>query len=303
MNSAPSRPLLPVVALFAVQVIFGFNFAASKVVLEQFPPTLWGAIRLLVSALLLFSFSGVVVPRSQRKIDPVFLRKTFVYGLFGMALSQFFFMYGIKNTTTTNGAIMNALTPLFTLAIAVLAGMERLTRGRVLGFLLAIAGAVVIRDFEEFRLSSATFLGDASMLLNGLSLAAYLVFSQRFLRDHSPYWATAWMFLFGAVVLFTLAAGDLGGVSVSGLDSRFYLAAFYNVVLATLVTYLLNAWALTRVSASMVALFFYFQPVVALLNGWISLGETLTVRTALATGLIFAGLGLGMGLGMGERKT
>ena len=294
MTNVQGSRTLPIAALLAVQLIFGFNFAASKVVLQHYPPTLWGAIRLLFSALLMFAFSGWWVPKQQRRVDAEFFKKTFIYGLFGMALSQFFFMFGIKNTTTTNAAIMNTLTPLFTLLIAMVIGAERLTFRRSLGFLLAIIGAVVIRDVSEFRLSSATALGDLSTVFNCLSLAIYFTLSQKFLKENSPFWATAWMFLFGSIVLFILAASDLGNVFVSGLDQRFFVAAFYSIFLATLVTYFLNAWTLTKVSPSMVALFFYFQPVVAVFNGWFSLGEHLSLRTFVAMGLIFAGLGLGV---------
>jgi drug/metabolite transporter (DMT)-like permease len=292
-NERVSRAL-PILALLAVQLIFGFNFAASKVVLQHYPPTLWGAIRLLFSALLMFAFSKKWVPIEQRRMDSKFLKKTFIYGLFGMALSQFFFMFGIKNTTTTNAAIMNTLTPLFTLLIAMMIGTERLTVRRSIGFLLAIIGAVVIRDLSEFKLSSDTVLGDLSTVMNCLSLAIYFTLSQKFLKENSPFWATAWMFLFGALVLFVMAASDLGHLFVSGLDPRFFIAAFYSIFLATLVTYFLNAWTLTKVSPSMVALFFYFQPIVAVFNGWLSLGENPTVRTFVAMGLIFAGLGLGV---------
>jgi drug/metabolite transporter (DMT)-like permease len=282
----------PLLALLAVQLIFGFNFAASKVVLQHYPPTLWGGVRLMVSAVLMFALSGHFVPREKRRMDFDFLKKTFFYGLFGMALSQFFFMFGIKNTTTTNAAIMNTLTPLFTLLISVMIGTERLTLRNASGFLLAIVGAVVIRDLSEFKLSSATFMGDLATILNCLSLAIYFTLSQKFLKQNSTYWATAWMFLFGALVLFGVAANDLPRLIAPGLDSHFFIAAFYNVFLATLVTYFLNAWTLTKVSASMVAMFFYFQPVVAVFNGWFSLGEHPTPRTFIAMGLIFAGLGI-----------
>ncbi|NDG85716.1 MAG: EamA family transporter, partial [Proteobacteria bacterium] len=145
-----------------------------------------------------------------------------------------------------------------------------------------------------FRLSSTTFLGDTATILNCLSLAIYFTMSQKFLKENSPFWATAWMFLFGALVLFVIAWRDLGGFFMPDLDGKFFIAAFYSIFLATLVTYFLNAWTLTKVSPSMVAMFFYFQPVVAVFNGWFSLGENPTVRTFVAMGLIFAGLGLGV---------
>jgi drug/metabolite transporter (DMT)-like permease len=294
MTTVSRAALLPILALFAVQLIFGFNYAAAKVVLEHYPPTVWGALRLLLCALVMFGASGFLVPREKRVVHRSFLLRTALYGTIGMALTQFFFLMGLRHTTTVNAAIMNTMTPLFTLLVGVLTGIEKGTPRRWLGFLLAITGAVVIRDLSEFHFGSDTLVGDLFTILNCISLAAYFTLSAGFLREHSPFWATAWMFLFGAIVLFLFSGSELPLLFQSGLDQRFYLAAAYNVVFATLITYFLNAWTLTKVSPSVVAIFFYFQPVIAVFNGWLNLGESPNARTFAAMGLIFGGLGLGV---------
>ena len=65
------------------------------------------------------------------------------------------------------------------------------------------------------------------------------------------------------------------------------------ILLGTILTYFLNSWTLTKVSPSVVALFFYLQPVIAGFNGWFSLGETPTYRMLLAMTCIFIGVGIG----------
>ncbi|MBU6153331.1 MAG: EamA family transporter, partial [Bdellovibrionales bacterium] len=227
---------LPLFALFAVQLIFGFNYAAAKVVLEHYPPTIWGAVRLLICALVMFLASGVLVPPGRRVVDRGFLLRTALYGTIGMALTQYFFLMGLRYTTTVNSAIMNTLTPLFTLMIGVMLGIERATPRRWMGFFLAITGAIVIRDVSELHFGSDTMIGDLFTLLNCVSLAAYFTLSKKFLMEHSPFWATAWMFLFGSIALFLFSGSEFGLLLKSGLDQRFFLAAGYNVVFATLIT-------------------------------------------------------------------
>lgn len=294
MNPVSSSRLTPILALLAVQLLFGFNYAASKVILERYPPAWWGAVRMVTAAILMFGTAFFVVPKKERRVDADFLKKSFIYSVFGMALCQFFFLAGIRLTTTTNSAIMNSMTPLFTLLFAALLGAERLTGRRVLSFALALIGAVVIRDFSEFKISSSTLVGDFLTLLNCASLALYFTLSRDFLKRHSTYWATAWMFLFASVVLFLIAIPELGSISKAPLDGRFIFAAGYNIVGATLLTYFLNAWTLTRVSPSLVSVFFYFQPVIAVLNAWVNLGERPGGRTWLAMALIFTGVGVGV---------
>src|SRR3954447_21270777 len=67
----------------------------------------------------------------------------------------------------------------------------------------------------------------------------------------------------------------------------------YIVVFPTIFTYLLNIWALQRVSPNTVAAYIYLQPVfAAALAPLVLKGEGLNLRTALAGVIIFTGLGL-----------
>jgi drug/metabolite transporter (DMT)-like permease len=286
--------LLPVLALLLVQLIFGFNFAATKAILVEYPPVLWGGIRLLIAAVLMFTAAYFVVPKAERRTDKSFLGHCFLYGMIGIAANQAFFMMGLKYTTITNAAILNTLTPIFTLLFAIIAGSEKLTRSRAFGFLLAVVGAIVIRRFEDFQLSSDTFKGDLFTVINCASLALFFVISRNFLKQNSPFWATAWMFLFGGVVLMAISVHDFSRIFPAHTSGTLYFAIFYNVVLATMVTYFLNAWTLTKVKPSSVAIFIYFQPVIAVLNAWFTGGEIPNLRVMVAMTLIFSGVAVGV---------
>ncbi len=299
MTGVARIPMLPIFALIGVQFIYGFNYAAAKVILNTYPPVLWGAVRLFVAALLMLTIARLAVPKEKRRMDRDFLIRTFFYGLIGLALNQAFFLLGLKFSTTTNSAILNSMIPLFTLAFAIIAGTEKFSKLRGASFLLAVAGAVVIRDFSDFKISSDTFKGDVFTLLNCACLALFLTLSQGFFKKNSPLWATAWMFFFGSMVLFSLCVGDWHLLASVTWDLRFAGAAAYNIVFATMIAYYLNSWTLTQVGPSVVAVFIYLQPVIAVLNGWYNLGEPIGIRTVLAMGLIF----LGVGVGALRRKT
>jgi drug/metabolite transporter (DMT)-like permease len=76
-------------------------------------------------------------------------------------------------------------------------------------------------------------------------------------------------------------------------DLRFAGAAAYNIIFATMIAYYLNSWTLTQVGPSVVAVFIYLQPVIAVVNGWYTLGEPIGIRTVVAMSLIFLGVGVG----------
>jgi drug/metabolite transporter (DMT)-like permease len=64
------------------------------------------------------------------------------------------------------------------------------------------------------------------------------------------------------------------------------------VVVPTVGAYFLNAWALTKVSPGIVAIYIYLQPLMAFGLAPLVLGETLNSRTLVACVLIFAGVGV-----------
>lgn len=282
------------IALLLVQLIFGFNYAASRVILDQYPPVFWGGVRMVIAGLLMFGISFFVVPKEARRFDREFFARTFFYGVFGLGLNQAFFMLGIFKTTTANAAILNTMTPIFTLLFAIIAKKELFTVRRGLGFLIAIMGAVVIRRFEDFQLSSDTFQGDIYTVLNCIALALFFTLSRDFLRKVNPFWATAWMFLFGGAALILATPGDWQHLVPQNVHSTFVWAVLYNIIAASIITYFLNSWSLTKVNASSVAIFIYLQPVVAVVNGFFTYGEQITPRIAIAMICIFIGVGLGV---------
>lgn len=294
MSDQKSQPTLALFALLVVQLIFGFNYAASKLILGHFPPVLWAAVRMAVAAVVMFSLSIWLVPKELRRTDREFLSKTFLYSLFGIAFSQAFFMLGLRFTTTSNAAVLNTLTPIFTLFFSILAGKERFTVMRGVGFCIAVAGVLVMKPVDEFAVTGETWKGDVYTLLNCASLALFFILSRDFLRKNSPFWATAFMFLWGAITLGLTSIPDMAQlIPEAALDTQVWLAIGYNILLGTILTYFLNSWTLTKVNPSVVALFFYLQPVIAVLNGWFSLGEIPTSRTFYAMVCIFLGVGIG----------
>jgi drug/metabolite transporter (DMT)-like permease len=282
--------MAPVAALLVVQLIFGLNYVASKVILAIYPPLLWGGIRMLISAMLMFLLCMFFVPNEKRTVSTSFLVRCLVFSFFGIALNQGFFLLGLSLTTPANSAIINTLTPVLTLMMAVVLGREKLTAQKVVGFLFAFCGVLVLRRIEDFSFSSTTFQGDFYTFLNCLSLAMFFTMAADFLKRHSVLWVTAWLFLFGAILLGCASVTEIQEFVLHPVDTNVWIAMIYNIVGATVITYYLNSWALARVNSSLVALFIYLQPVIAVFFAWYTFDEVPELRMFLAIGMIFSGV-------------
>jgi drug/metabolite transporter (DMT)-like permease len=71
-----------------------------------------------------------------------------------------------------------------------------------------------------------------------------------------------------------------------------WLSVAYIVLFATVVCYYLNSWALARVPPSTVAVYIYLQPLIAFVLAPLLLGEKVSPRVVVASGLVFAGVAI-----------
>ncbi len=298
-KNVPS-PILVLLALITVQILFGVNYVVSKVVVEAFPPLVWASARIIVSAgimLWIARLSGTDSPRGKEFFGPLV-----IFALLGIIINQSSFLVGLRYTTATNSAILNTLIPIVTFAIVTIRGQEKLTPTRALGFVFAFGGVLIMRKIEDFSLSDQTLIGDLLTILNCVSYGFFLAYSKSFFERYSRMWTTAWLFLYGSVGLTVLALPDWIGFKMPELSPLLVGCMAFGVIGATLLTYFLNFWALAYANASSVAIFIYLQPIVAAALAWLWFGDSVSLRTTLASLLIFAGVLLVMKVKKPPRK-
>lgn len=276
-------------ALVTVQLLFATLPVAGKFGLEELHPTVFIAIRVAAGALCLVAIERVVHASPIPTLGD--LGRLAVYALFGVVLNMGLFIWGLDFSTAVNATLLMTMIPVFTYAIALVAGHEALQGWRALGIVVALAGVLVLLDPRRFSLSDGTLLGNLLILANTLSYSTYLVVSRPILARIRPLTAIAWIFVFGALVLVPVAALQAGpGAFAVSARSAGILA--YVVLGPTVAVYALNLFALERVPSSTVAAFIYLQPIAGVALAWWLLGEAVHTRTFVAAGLVFAGVAL-----------
>lgn len=274
-------------ALLFVQITFGAFPVVGKGVLAHLPPLAVAGLRVLVAAPLLLALAWrlerVRFPRGH-------LRELAMLGFLGVFANQILFILGLARTTATNAAILMPSIPVFTVLVAAVLGVERLSPGRALGVAVAVAGALVLLDPTRFSLSGGTSFGDLLILLNCLAYAAYLVLQRPLLQRLPPLTLIAWAFVFGGVGVLVVAAPSLVGASFGTVPPGAWAGMAYIVMIPTAVNYALNTWAIRRSSPALAATYTTLQPLVAALLGMAFLAERVGARQLAGFALIVAGL-------------
>lgn len=282
----PSRVLVHA-TLVAVQLGFASHHVLSKIVLRELPPGALSLVRAASAALILFGYH--LVSRGAPRVPVSDLPRLALCALLGIAANQVLFFEGLARTTAINSSILITTIPIFTLVAAIALRLEALSLRVLLGVIVALAGALYLVGVEALQFGAETVLGDALVVANSLSYGVYLVLVGPLVKRNGSLTTVVWLFFFGSLWIAPYGAVDLARNAGSIALGTWALVATI-VLVATVFTYLANAWALAHAPPSIVAIYIYLQPIAAtVLAVWI-LGEQITSRVIVAALLVFAGI-------------
>jgi drug/metabolite transporter (DMT)-like permease len=284
----PERSYAPHVALVAVQVFFGTATVLGKFALLAFPPNALVGFRIGGAALAFYvlqRFRGSLALDNRRDY------LTFAwFAFFGVTLNQLLFFKGLSLTTAVNTSLIAVTIPIFTILISALLGYDYLSWRKIAGIILAALGVIYLINPQKASFGSETTQGDILIVLNSLCYAGYVAVSKNLISRYGALKSIAWLFLFASLInvplgLFSLQTVELSEVSVS---SWLFVAGL--VIFPTIMAYFWNAWALSRVEPSIVAVYIYLQPLMGFLAAIFFLGEHFSVRLLISAILVFAGV-------------
>lgn len=291
---------LVIFLLVLVQILFGVNFVASKIIVGNIDPVHWAFLRFLASGLFLILFGFFRYPGKSGSGSKYF-SKIFILSFLGVTISQLGLLKGIKLTTSINTSIITSTIPIWTLIIVTIKGQEKFNLWKGVGFFLSFCGVALIRKIGDFSFSNTTFIGDLLVLGGAMATAIFLSYSKKFLSDYNHLWSTSWLFLFGAFQIFIISLIEGNEMIIPALNLELSISMIFSAFGATLLTYFLSNWALTKIESGHVAIFIYLQPIVASIVAYEYLGEEITIRTILSGALIV--IGLIFALTLGSKKT
>lgn len=278
----------PVPALIIVQALFGSLPVIGKIVLAVLPAASLVGFRVGITALVLF---GVQFYRGrvwlQNRSD--YLRLA-VLSVFGVVFNQLFFIGGLSLTKASNTSLLAVTIPIFTLLVSAIVGGERLRPLKIVGIVIAAAGVIFLIDPRAASFSSQTTLGDIMIVINSLSYGIYVATSKDVITRNGAFRSMMWVFIFASAVCAPVGLISLSTIDASAIDGHIWLLVIYIAIFATALPYLLNAWALARVTASTVAVFVYLQPLIGFALAVIFLGEKIDFRFIIAALFVFTGV-------------
>jgi drug/metabolite transporter (DMT)-like permease len=280
------------IAAFIAYAIFGFNIIVCKDLTSGglIPPLGIFTLRSLIAGGL-FWIVSLFLP--EEKVDRKDYIKIFAASMLGFLTCQVTFLVGIPHITPLDCSVLTAMAPIYTMAVAAIAIKEPITFKKSLGVAISFAGIIYLiisRVSTPGGLAESTPFGIFMIVLNSLSFSMYLGIFKPLIAKYSAVTFMKWIFLFSAIVATPLSLKGLINVDWAGIPAKQYAELAYLIVCATFITYFLIPLAQKRIRPTIVSMYSYVQPIIAIAIS-IAIGmDTLTWQKTLATALVFFGL-------------
>ncbi|MCD7969093.1 MAG: DMT family transporter [Alistipes sp.] len=278
------------IAILAANLFLGIHIPVSKALLADWmTPTGYMLVRILFATVI---FWGVGLFMPKEKVTAKDLMLIALGGLFGFTLGQYSFALALKYTSPVNVSLMVALSPVVVMLLAALFLKEKITRNKVVGVTLAIAGAaLLILRAGQAGSGSNDMLGILIMAFNITSYSLYIIITGMVSGRYSGVTLMKWMYLTNLVFVVPMGLGGLSSQPVfttGGFTTGWWLL-IYVLIFSTTLAYFLMPVGLKTVKATTVSVYMNLQPIVASVVAIIAKQDTFTWDKPVALALVIAG--------------
>ncbi len=273
-GSAPRpRGILVDLALLSVILIWGMNFSIMKGLYTWFDPLAFTALRFAVSVMTLVAVMKLAgYPLRVERED---MRAFWGLGILTTAAYQVLFVIGLDNTRAGNAGLLMSSTPVFAYLTGLLLKRERFEKGTLGGILLSMAGvaAIVVFGPAEIRFGGQ-WLGDAMILAAAFCWGWYTGSSPRLIARYGALRVTLWVMITGTAVLLPPLVPFALRQDWAAVPALAWAGFGYSTFLSIVYSYIAWSWAIRHLGVSRTAVYSNVTPLVALMGGWVLLGET-----------------------------
>ena len=282
--------IFALIAVFLVQVIYGFTFTFANDVIDGGFIRPFGFIFLRVlGAAILFWLLSLFTPKQE--IDSKDYITFFLASIFGIALNMLTFFKGLEFTTPIHASVIMTVAPIVVLVLSAFFLKERITGLKITGIILGFSGAIVLSVYGKAALTGDNILlGNFLVFINAVSYSIYLIIIKKITSKYHPFTFIKWLFLFGLILVSPFGYNEFSQVDWSSFTPYILFSVIFVVVGATFITYLLNPLALRHLKASTVSTFLYIQPVIASIFALLMGSDTMNTVKLVAATLIFSGV-------------
>ena len=287
-------PLLAHLSLAGAAVCWGLMSPLGKDAMQHGIDGITLVSLRVLGGAILFWLTSLFTPReiiSRKHIALLCLA-----AVFGLVGNQCCFTIGLSLTSPVNAGIVTTTMPFSALLLSALILKEPITLRKALGVALGCCGAVLLVMTSVRTAAGATGMGDLRgdllCFAAQISYTIYLTVFGWLAKRYSIFTVNKWMFLSATCIVWPFTAQHVWQTPWSTLSTVTLAEIAYVVVGGTFLAYILMIRGQQVLRPTVVSMYNYVQPIVAVIVSIVLGLAVFTLTHALAVALIFSGVAL-----------
>lgn len=277
------------IALGIVSFFWGTTYIASRVGAQHMPGLFLSAVRQFSSGAILVSFfllRGYQLPSWE------ILKKISVQGLLLLCIANGALSWSLEYIGSGVAAIIAALVPLFIALFTLwLYSRAKITRVMLIGLIVGFAGVVTIFYDYIGQIGNRSFaFGVGLALLSTLTWSFGTVYTSKQKLPVDILFNVGLQMLVAGIVLLVICAFTGKYINLVNAGSAAVGSLLYLVAFGSLLAYSAFVFAVSKLPPTLVSVYAYINPVVAIGLGWLLLHEKLNATMLLGTFITLTGV-------------
>jgi drug/metabolite transporter (DMT)-like permease len=280
---------IPYLALIAVCIIWGTTYLALRIAVLHFPPFLFTAIRQTTAGFLLLAFMLTVgkayLPSAEH------LWRQAIAGFFMISMGNGLVAWAEMHIPSGIAAIICSLMPVLVILMNLMINREeKPTVPIVVGVLMGLIGIILIFSEHLADLSKTEYIIGIVFTFGAvLAWAGGSIWIKKKNVESNPFVNAGLQMFFGGLLLFpfSFAFDDLTHITWT---AEVAYSLLYLIIFGSLIAYASYAYALRKLPMTVVSLYAYVNPLVAVILGWLVLQEKLNLKIWIAISITIAGI-------------
>ncbi|MFY0217586.1 DMT family transporter [Bacillus cereus] len=269
------QTILGAICLSLAASIWGGMYVVSKYVLDFIPPLTLVWLRFIIAFVVLYGILKLAEKKQKKKVT---IRKKdwllFAWiGFIGYFISITCQFIGTKLSDAHTGSLVTSATPAFMVIFAALILKEKLTARRLLSTIIATIGVIIVIGWD-IEIGSY-FIGTIILVGAAITWALLSIYVKIASARFSSLVITTYAIFFSLFFITPFMIWELQTSSIGTVNTYVILGVLYLGIVSTAGAFFLWNKGLELIDASIGSLFFFFQPIVGSLLGWLLLNETL----------------------------
>ena len=277
------------IALAIVSFFWGTTYIASRVGAQHMPGFYMAGLRQFLSGLILTVF---FLAKGYKLPDWDSIKKISVQGIFLLCIANGLLTWAVEYISGGLAAIIAALVPLFIALFSVwLSKGAKISRWMIIGLIIGFAGVVTIFYDYATEIKSSSFLfGVGLALISVVSWSFGTVYSSKQKNSTSILFSVGLQMLIAGVIMLIVCGITGKYVNIVSAGEASWEALLYLIFFGSLLAYSAYVFAISKLPPTLVSIYAYINPIVAVLLGWLLLSEKMNVNMIIGTLITLGGV-------------